>query len=130
MKIEHIGFLVPAPVSMGKWYCEHLGFRLLRAAGDDNAGGVFLKDDDSGAVLEFCKVAGKRLADYRVMDPLQAHLAIESPDPYALAERLTAAGATVVEQTPNTPGSTRIVLVRDPWGFVLQLINRVDTLES
>ena len=32
MKIEHIGLCVPAPVSMGNWYRDHLGFKMLRQA--------------------------------------------------------------------------------------------------
>jgi catechol 2,3-dioxygenase-like lactoylglutathione lyase family enzyme len=129
MQIEHIGFLVNAPISMGKWYCEHFGFRVVRSSGDDSAGGVFLKDDASGVTVELCKVAGKAIYDYRALEPLQAHIAIDCADPHALAEKLAQAGASIIEQSPKTPGSNMVVMVRDPWGFAIQLINRVEKLE-
>ena len=51
MKIEHIGICVEAPISMGNWYRDHLGFEILMQAGDDRDGVSFVAADN-GTVLE------------------------------------------------------------------------------
>ena len=42
MKIEHIGFLVDNPISMGNWWVANLGFKILRQLGNDEDGNMKL----------------------------------------------------------------------------------------
>jgi catechol 2,3-dioxygenase-like lactoylglutathione lyase family enzyme len=128
MKIEHIGLLVPAPISMAQWYKNYLGLRILKSSGTDAEGGVFLKDDASGTILEFTKPANKKIVDFKSIDPLQIHLAVECPDPLALARKLEDVGASIVGDLPPAGTPIEILMVRDPWNVGIQLINRKQKL--
>jgi uncharacterized glyoxalase superfamily protein PhnB len=65
-----------------------------------------------------------RTPDYWVMDPLLLHLAFSSDDPAADRDRLVAAGATIVEDFVTTAAGDGLVMLRDPWGFAIQLVRR------
>lgn len=93
MRIEHIGICVPAPISMGNWYRDHLGFRMLCSGGDDAEGVSFIIDSADKTVLELGKLAEGPPLDPRSLVPLQLHIAIKCDDPAAEAQRLVAAGA-------------------------------------
>jgi catechol 2,3-dioxygenase-like lactoylglutathione lyase family enzyme len=123
MKIEHVGICVPAPVSMGYWYRDHLGFEMLMQAGDDRDGVSFISDGE-GTVLELGRLPEGPPLEARSLAPLQLHIAVDCDVPVREAERLVAAGATLVGESPRNSYPGEKVLVRDPWGFVLQLVNR------
>jgi catechol 2,3-dioxygenase-like lactoylglutathione lyase family enzyme len=127
MKIEHIGLCVPAPVSMGNWYRDHLGFKMLRQAGDDDDGVSFVAGDD-GTVLELGRLPEGPPLEPRLWTPLQLHLAVECDDPAAEAQRLISAGAKLVGESPRNSRPGEKILIRDPWGFVIQLLNRKEKL--
>jgi hypothetical protein len=128
MSVEHFGLLVPAPVSMGRWYQQHLGFEILRSLGTDEEGAVFLKDGESGTVLEFGRLPGHPVADFGGFDDLQVHIAIACPDPAALAQRLEKAGARLIGEPPRAEAANERLLMKDPWNVTLQLINRKNRL--
>ena len=64
--------------------------------------------------------------DYWRQDPLLLHLALEvEAEPIeAATERLLAAGATVARPLITTTAGDRLIMLRDPWGFPLQLASR------
>ena len=37
LNIEHIGICVAAPISMGEWYRDNLGFKIILCAGDNES---------------------------------------------------------------------------------------------
>ncbi len=128
MKIEHIGLCVPAPVSMGNWYRDRLGFKMLRQAGDDNDGVSFVADQD-GTVLELGRLPEGPPLEPRLWTPLQLHLAVECEAPAVEAQRLVSVGAELVGESPRNSYAGEKILVRDPWGFVIQLVNRKNKLQ-
>lgn len=128
MRIEHVGLCLPAPISMGHWYKDHLGFEILRSEGDDAEGVCFIVDSAGQTVLELGKLAEGPPLDPRALRPLQLHIAIECDDPTTEAQRLVAAGAEWVGESPRNAYPGEKVLVRDPWGFVIQLLNRQSKL--
>ena len=118
-----------APVSMGNWYRDNLGFSILWQAGNDTDGVSFISDND-GTVLELGKLpAGPPLDPYS-LEPLQLHIAIECNNPTHQAERLIAVGAELIGESPRNSYQGEKILVRDPWGFVIQLINRATPLDK
>jgi uncharacterized glyoxalase superfamily protein PhnB len=62
--------------------------------------------------------------DYRSMDLRVLHLAFECPDVEAARERLIRAGATPDGDITRAPSGDVIAVVRDPWGFPVQLAKR------
>jgi glyoxylase I family protein len=123
MKIEHVAFNVDEPAAMARWYVEHLGFTILRAGGA-RPYGHFLADGSAAVMIELYNNPAAPVPDYAAIDPLVLHVALISADVEADYRRLLAAGATAVEPPNTTGGGDRIAMVRDPWGFALQLARR------
>jgi catechol 2,3-dioxygenase-like lactoylglutathione lyase family enzyme len=125
MKIEHIAFNVANPVGMADWYCKHCGFKVLRHFPQPFQA-HFISDSESSVLEIYCNPPDK-VPDYRNMDPLLLHLALESSDPVADSQRLLAAGAAYVNET-KMPDGSHIIQLRDPWGLALQLCKRARKL--
>ncbi len=123
MNIEHIGFLSHEPIQMGQWYKDNLGFRIIIVDGSDSDGVVFL-EDDNGTVLEIGNLPGISPVDFRLHHPLSFHLAIECLSPENEAKRLVEAGAELVGESLKNAHKGEKILVRDPWGLTIQLLNR------
>ena len=123
MKIEHIGFLVDKPLSMADWWVSNLGFKVLRRDGTDAYGVCFLKDDGD-TVLEFGSIPTEQALDFNKLEPLQVHIAIDCSDTESETRRLIANGAVLVGESPLNDFKNERILLRDPFGAVIQLVNR------
>jgi catechol 2,3-dioxygenase-like lactoylglutathione lyase family enzyme len=127
MKIEHVALFVQDPVSVARWYEEHLGLRLVRSSDQRPSLTRFLADSEGTTVLEI--YAGTLpVPDYRAMDPLLLHVAFATNDLPATRDRLLAAGATAEGDITVTPAGDRLAMLRDPWGLALQLAHRATPL--
>ncbi len=115
---------------MGKWYRDNLGFRIIRSAGDDTDGVSFVIDGESNTILELGKLPEGPPLDGRSLLPLQLHIAIECEDPAAEVERLIKAGAELVGESPRNKYKGEKILIRDPWGYTIQLVNRENKLSA
>ena len=128
MNIEHIGICVEAPVSMGVWYRDALGFAIIRSAGNDQEGVTFLADSAGGTVLELGRLPDVPPLEARGRPALQLHIAVACEDPSVEAARLVRAGAEQVGESPRNSRPGEKILVRDPWGYTIQLVNRQERL--
>lgn len=123
MKTEHVAFNVSEPAAMAAWYVEHLGFTLKRKA-DDSPFMHFIADESGTVMLELYRQPHLRVPDYRDVDPLQLHVAFVTSDVEADRRRLLDAGATAVGEPQETPNGDTLAMLRDPWGFAIQLVQR------
>ena len=128
LNIEHIGICVAAPISMGEWYRDNLDFKIILCAGDDVEGVSFVVDSGGNTILELGKLPEGPPLDGRSLLPLQLHIAIECESPSAEAERLINAGAELLGESPRNSYKGEKVLIRDPWGYTIQLLNRKEKL--
>jgi glyoxylase I family protein len=127
MKIEHVALFVQDPVSVVRWYEEHLGLRVVRSSEQRPALTRFLADSEGTTVLEI--YAGTLpVPNYAAMDPLLLHVAFATDDVPGTRERLLAAGATAEGDVTVTPTGDRLAMLRDPWGLALQLAQRAAPL--
>ncbi len=127
MNIEHFAFQASEPVAMAAWYVAHLGLRIVRQSGPPTHT-HFLADSAGRVVVEIYRNDAAPVPDYPNVDPLVIHLAFVSAAPAADAERLVAAGATVQSGLTTTAAGDRLVMLRDPWGFPVQLCQRANPL--
>jgi len=127
MEIEHLGLNVAEPAAMADWYVEHLGMRVVRAA-DEPVPVRFLADSAGDVMLELYRNPEADVPDYSRVDPLVLHLAFASDDVRADYERLLAAGATPATEPWVTDSGDAIAIVRDPWGFPVQLVKRAEPM--
>jgi catechol 2,3-dioxygenase-like lactoylglutathione lyase family enzyme len=121
--IEHIGYVVEDPRGAAKWYVENLGLRVVRSFGEPGYA-QFLADSSGHVMIEIYASATVPLPDYRAMNLLTLHLAFEADDVEATRLRLLAAGATPDGEITYAPNGDVIAVVRDPWGFPVQLARR------
>jgi len=125
MRIEHIGYPASQPAQVAQWYGQHLGFRIARSQ-EQPPYTHFLVDGAGQGVIEIYNYEEVPPPDYWRQDPLLLHLAIEveAESIEAATERLLAAGATVAKAMVTTAAGDRLIMLRDPWGFPLQLASR------
>ncbi len=129
MKIEHVAFNVEDALATGRWYVEHLGFRVKRRTVEE-PWAHFLTDDSQSVMIEIYTKREVPLPDYRSADPMGLHLALVSHDVEADVKRLTAAGATLVGEVQQLSNGDTMAMLRDPWGFALQLVKRAEPMVS
>ena len=123
MRIEHVALNVEDPLPMARWYVEHLGFTVKRRM-VDAPWTHFLADDTGNVMIELYKNSDAPIPDYGSMNPFSLHLALISADVRSDTERLTAAGAVLDGEILETPGGDVMAMLRDPWGFTVQLVKR------
>lgn len=122
LPFEHLAINVSDPVAVAAWYVEHLGMEVVRR-GDPPVSMHFLADASRRAMIEIYTNGSAPTDAYKEMHPAQLHVAFSSTDPHADADRLVAAGATLVEHLHNPDGS-HLTMMRDPWGLAIQLAKR------
>ena len=100
--MEHLGYQVKDPAKIAAWYCENLGFTIVRAVNNE-AKTHFLADSAGTMMIEIHRHSTAPVPDYASMDPLVLHLAYACGDIPATVKKLTTAGATLVEEftTPH-----------------------------
>lgn len=122
MKLEHFALNVHDPVAVCDWWCRHLGFRLARR-GPAPAFTSFLRDPETGVMVELYSQSAATIPDYAALDPLTLHLAFATNDAGADKARLTAAGAACLSDATLDDG-TRLLMLRDPFGICIQFCQR------
>lgn len=127
MKIEHVAFNVPDPLSMARWYVEHLGLKVKRRT-MESPWAHFLADDSGTVMLELYGNMDAPKLNFPDVQPPALHLAFLSNDLAADVKRLTAAGATIVADVHTLPTGDTFAMLRDPWGLPLQLVKRLSPM--
>ena len=127
MRVEHAAWQVEDPVAAAEWYVEHLGMRVVRSDGPP-AYARFLADATGRVLLEIYNNPRVSVPDYRRTDPLIIHLAFAVDDVGAERDRLVAAGASVVQDLNRTEAGDQLAMLRDPWGFPIQLVKRAQPM--
>ena len=124
MRIEHVAWQVNDPGAVAAGYCEHLDFTIKRHV-DNAAQAHFLADASGQVMIEIYHNTKAPVFDYQALDPLQLHLAFTCDDIPGTVQRLTEAGATLVEEIGDgSPDSDHIAMMRDPFGLAIQFCRR------
>jgi catechol 2,3-dioxygenase-like lactoylglutathione lyase family enzyme len=123
MNIEHSAFNVADSRGMARWLVENLGMRVLRSGGAPEYG-FFICDAAGRCVIEIYSNPLVPVPDYASQDARVTHLAFEVSDVSAVRDALVRAGARPDGDVATTPGGDTIAMVRDPWGFAIQLVRR------
>ncbi|GEM_PF-457451 len=122
-QVEHVAWQVQDPAAMAAWYGENFGFTILRKF-DNPARAHFLADAAGRVVFEIYNNPKVAVPDYPSMDPLHLHIALSTDDPAGMRDRLLGAGATLVDDLVVTAAGDELAMLRDPWGFAVQLVRR------
>jgi glyoxylase I family protein len=127
MKIEHLAMLVKDPLAVAKWYTDVIGLRVVRQGPGPNHM-HFLADDGNHVMIEIYTNETVPVPDYWSMDPLVLHLALVCANMQADHAKLVAAGCTPVGDISTTAAGDKLAMLRDPWGFAIQLADRMQPM--
>ncbi len=127
MHIEHAAFQVEDPPAVAAWYVEHLGFTVKRSSAEPPYG-HFLADGSGRVMIELYNQTVAAVPSYKWMHPVVLHLAFVSADVPGDRDRLIAAGATPEGDVVHTPEGDTVAMLRDPWGFAIQLCRRSEPM--
>jgi glyoxylase I family protein len=122
LRLEHIALNVADPIAVAAWYVANLGMRVVRKV-DVSPHMHFLADSSGRTVIELYGNPAARVPDYAAMNPLELHVAFVTDNPDDDRDALVRAGATAVDEQ-RLGDSTRLLMLRDPWGLALQLCQR------
>ena len=123
LAVEHVAWQVPDPEAVAAWYGEHLGFRVVRK-NNDPARTHFIVDSAGKVLVEIYNNPAAAIPEYAKQHPLLLHLAFASDDPAGSRDKLLQAGCTIAEDLRQTPAGDTLVMMRDPFGFAIQLCKR------
>ena len=127
MQIEHIAWQVQNPIAVAEWYTQHMGFKVARR-GKGPSLAHFLADSSGRVVIEIYNNSEASIPDYPAMSPFILHLAFAGLDVIETRDRLLKAGATIATDITITHAGDEIAMLRDPWGFPIQLIKRAEPM--
>ncbi len=122
MKIEHVAFNHSDPNAVSRWYVEHLGLTVKKRLVEEPFT-HFLADDSGTVMLEIYRQDAP-VPDYAATHVMSIHLALVSADVEADAKRLVEAGGTLDGKVMTFDNGDCFAMIRDPWGFTLQLVSR------
>lgn len=127
MKIEHVAFNVPDVLAMARWYVDHLGFTVKRRE-VESPYAHFLADDSGQVMIELYQNPNYPIPDYHAGHVMSLHLALVSRDVEGDVRRLEQAGAKQEGETLHAPSGDVLAMLRDPWGFAVQLVQRAQPM--
>lgn len=124
---EHFAINVTDPPAVAAWYVEHLDMKIVRQA-EGPVHMHFLADSTGRVVMEIYTNPPELVPDYAGQDPQVLHMAFACEDMVGTIARLEAAGAHRVGGPGKTPAGDVLAMVRDPWGFSIQLTQRAERM--
>ena len=123
LAVEHVAWQVEDPEAVVAWYGEQFGFRVVRK-NNDPARTHFIADSAGKVLVEIYNNGASSIPDYANQHPLILHLAFASTDPAADRDRLLKAGCSIAEEVRTTSAGDTLCMMRDPFGFAIQLCTR------
>ena len=127
MKFEHFAMNIEDPRAVAEWYVEHLQMQIVRHVGDPTHM-HFLADSTGRVMMELYNNPSDLIPDYTAQDPQVLHMAFAVEDMEGTIARLEAVGAKKVGGPGQTPFGDVLAMVRDPWGFAIQLTQRAEPM--
>ncbi|MDR1280941.1 MAG: VOC family protein [Opitutaceae bacterium] len=120
---EHVAWQASDPVAVAAWYVKHLGFEIVRQ-GPAPVHMHFIADATRRLVIEIYKNPQASVPDYHTWNPLHLHVAFAVENPAAACDHLLSNGATLDAALEDLPNGDQIIMLRDPWGFAVQILKR------
>ncbi len=126
-RLEHIALNVPDPIAAAKWYCEHLGMKVMRI-GPPPVNVHFISDSTGKIMFELYNNTSAPILEFGSLNPLSLHIAFMSDDLKAIRDLLIAAGAKVADDITTIPNGDQILMMSDPWGLSIQFVKRTEPM--
>lgn len=122
MQFEHIGLYAQDPEALAQWYCDTLGFKVIKRLERGQKPPVFFLAACSGMQLEILPTERPRL-DKDVDSPGFSHLGIVVDDFSSMEQYLSAKGVKLWGVRTTSSG-WKIGYFCDPEGNILEVVQR------
>jgi catechol 2,3-dioxygenase-like lactoylglutathione lyase family enzyme len=120
---EHVAFNVKNPADVAKWYCDHVGLKIVRKS-PPPGNTHFIGDAGGNMMFELYNNPDVPVLDFASISHMAMHLAFMVDDVKAVRDSLIASGAKLVEDITITPAGDQVLMLRDPWGLAIQFVKR------
>jgi len=120
---EHFATNTTDSRAKAKWYADNLGMDILRQGGLPDYG-TFVADSGKDMMLELYQKKEFPFIDYNKINPVSIHLAFVVNNVGVYKKKLLNGGAKLVNDIPKSASGDKVLVMRDPWGFPIQLIQR------
>ena len=127
MRLEHIAFNVADPAELASWYVANFGMKIVRSF-DEPPFIHFLADSAGKSLIEIYSNPLGEVIDYAARHAVTFHLAFAVDDIEAERQRLVAAGAALDGDIDHRANGDKLAFLRDPWGYTIQLVQRVNRM--
>lgn len=127
MRVEHFAYPVSDPVAAARWWCDHLGFKVVRKTAEPTFM-HFIADSTDRVLIEIYNNPKFKAPDHFKENPLRMHVAFAVEDVATERKRLLAAGATEADPMITTSTGDVLCMLRDPWGVPIQLAKRAQPM--
>ena len=127
MRLEHIAFNVADSGALAAWYVANFDMKILRSF-DEPPYIHFLSDSAGKSLIEIYSNPLGEVIDYGAQHAVTFHLAFAVADIEAERQRLVAAGAALDGDIDHRANGDKLAFLRDPWGYAIQLVQRVQQM--
>lgn len=127
VRFEHVAFNVTNARVAAQWYCDHLGFVMMRQQAEA-PNMTFVADAGRNMMFEFYNRTDAPLFDPSPMHDVTHHVAFYVDDMDTVRATLAAAGAKASGDVTLTPAGDKLLFLRDPFGLIIQLVQRRDKM--
>ncbi|MCY3914413.1 MAG: VOC family protein [Chloroflexi bacterium] len=124
MRLEHIAFNVDDPAALAAWYVANFNMKMVRSF-DEPPFIHFLADSAGKSLIEIYSNPLGNVIDYARRHAVTFHLAFAVNDIEAERQRLVAAGASLDGDIDHRANGDKLAFLRDPWGYAIQLVQRL-----
>ena len=124
MVFEHFAINVNNVAAVVKWYCSHLGLKVVSQQ-KELPFMTFLADFGDRVIMELYQRSDALMTAFTAQHQLTFHVAFVSENAQLDSSRLQDEGAIFVEEVHKADGS-HLVMLRDPCGMPLQLCERAN----
>jgi len=127
MRLEHIAFNVDDVAGLAAWYAVNFDMKIVRSF-DEPPHIHFLSDSAGKSLIEIYSNPLGEVIDYGAHHAVTFHLAFAVDDIESERKRLVAAGATLDGDIDHRTNGDKLAFLRDPWGYTIQLVQRVNRM--
>ncbi len=127
MRLEHIAFNVADSGALAAWYVANFDMKIVRSF-DEPPYIHFLSDSAGKSLIEIYSNPLGEFINYGAQHAVVFHLAFTVDDIEAERQRLVAAGAALDGDIDHRANGDKLAFLRDPWGYAIQLAQRVQQM--
>jgi glyoxylase I family protein len=124
---EHLALNVSDSRATAHWFVANLGMKVVREGGAPTYG-MFVADSSEQMMFELYQNSAFPVVDFGKVSHMAIHFALMVSDVPGMKAMLLKAGGKIAEDITKTPSGDDVYMMREPSGFPIQLVKRVNPM--